>query len=178
MEGNTTEISSPTSREVWLSVIIPIYNAEKFLGLCLNSILKQTFTDYEVILVDDGSTDSSADICKRYADLDNRFRYIRKENGGSYQARVYGTEHAKGTYVAFCDADDYYLTRNAFQRIQEELANGHYSVLQFANAKKYNHLKKRDKTLKAAISVDKDGFMSQEYPKLLCSFWDAAHLTS
>lgn len=65
----------------WLSVIIPIYNAEKYLRKCLSSVKAQTFTDFEVLLIDDGSTDKSADICKEFSEKDNRFRYFKKKTG-------------------------------------------------------------------------------------------------
>lgn len=95
-------------KKPWLSVIVPIYNAERFLPQCIESILNQSFTNYELLLVDDGSTDSSSQICTQYAIKDNRIRYLKKENGGSYQSRIYGAAHALGTYITFCDADDCY----------------------------------------------------------------------
>lgn len=177
MKDNTMQMAESTSGCPWLSVIIPIYNAEKYLEFCLKSIQRQTFCDYEVLLIDDGSKDSSSDICKKYADLDKRFRYIRKENGGSFQSRIFGAERTLGKYITFCDADDYYLNKNAFERMYEELNGDKYDVLQFSITKRYNHMKKRDSAVKTAISVDKDGFLSKEYPKLLCSFWDSAHLS-
>lgn len=101
------ELSHP-----WLSIVIPVYNAEKFLRKCLNSILEQTYTDFEVLLIDDGSTDTSFDICQNYSFSDGRLRYFRKENGGAYQSRIYGAERALGTYIMFCDADDFYANKD------------------------------------------------------------------
>lgn len=91
----------------FLSVIIPVYNAEAYLPRCLDSLLAQTFTDFEAILVDDGSTDGSAALCDGYARKDNRFHCIHKKNGGHTSARQAGLGKAAGTYVAFVDSDDW-----------------------------------------------------------------------
>lgn len=162
----------------WLSVVIPIYNAEKFLGKCLDSILEQTYKNFEVLLIDDGSTDTSSEICKNYSRKDSRFHYIRKENGGAYQSRIYGAEQTRGTYIMFCDADDYYVSKKAFACLHEVLSGTYYSVVQFAYLKKYNHLSKKCSSVKTPIIVDKTSFSTQEYPKLLCSFWEGAQLTT
>ena len=89
-----------------LSIIIPVYNVEEYLDRCLGSVLDQEFTSYEVILVDDGSTDSSPLICDRYSATDPRFRTLHKPNGGVSSARNAGLELAKGEYVMFLDSDD------------------------------------------------------------------------
>lgn len=90
-----------------VSVVVPVYNVEKYLRQCLDSIRQQTLADFEVILVDDGSTDSSYDICREYAAKDARFRAFRKENGGASSARNFGLDRAAGRYVYFPDSDDY-----------------------------------------------------------------------
>lgn len=90
-----------------VSIIIPIYNAERYIEECLDSICKQTFSDFEVIMIDDGSKDRSAEVCQRYAACDSRLRYIYKENGGVSSARNRGIEVAQGEYVSFVDADDW-----------------------------------------------------------------------
>ena len=90
-----------------ISVIVPVYNAEKTLPKCLNSIANQTFTDFEVILVNDGSSDSSAEICKKYAESDPRFKLISQKNAGPSAARNTGIENSTGKYLAFVDSDDY-----------------------------------------------------------------------
>ena len=89
-----------------ISVIVPIYNTERYLVKCLDSICNQIFTDFEVIMVDDGSTDNSRNICKEYERADKRFKYFHKENGGSSSARNFGIKIAKGEYIAFVDSDD------------------------------------------------------------------------
>lgn len=89
-----------------VSIIIPVYNAEDYLARCLDSILNQDMTSFEVILVDDGSTDASPLICDRYSETDPRFRTIHKPNGGVSSARNAGLNLAKGEYVMFVDSDD------------------------------------------------------------------------
>lgn len=93
---------------MFFSVIIPVYNSEKSLDRCLQSVLDQTFEDYEVVIIDDGSSDSSPQISRRYAEADPRFRYIRQENGGVSSARNRGMQEAKGEFLVFLDSDDCY----------------------------------------------------------------------
>ncbi len=90
-----------------LSIIVPVYNTEKYLRECVDSILAQTFTDFECILVDDGSTDGCPAICDEYAKKDPRVVVIHKENGGLSDARNAGLDVAKGDYIGFVDSDDY-----------------------------------------------------------------------
>lgn len=90
-----------------ISVIIPVFNAEKYIETCLDSVLAQTYGDYEVIIIDDGSTDCSGIICDRYKERDGRVKVIHKKNEGSISARRLGIMVAKGEYVAFVDADDW-----------------------------------------------------------------------
>lgn len=90
-----------------VSIIVPIYNCEKYLRQCLNSILSQTVCDYEVILVNDGSKDSSGEICDEYAQLDSRFKVVHKSNEGLSAARNDGIELARGEWITFIDSDDW-----------------------------------------------------------------------
>lgn len=90
-----------------ISIIIPIYNSEKYLDKCLSYVKNQTFTDFEVIMVDSNSTDGSVDICLKFADMDSRFKYFYNENVGVSSARNKGLEEATGDYIAFIDSDDY-----------------------------------------------------------------------
>lgn len=89
-----------------ISVIVPIYNTEKYLHRCIDSILNQTFTDFELLLVNDGSVDKSGEICDEYAKKDSRIRVFHKENGGVSSARNIGLLNAKGEWITFCDSDD------------------------------------------------------------------------
>lgn len=90
-----------------ISIIVPVYKVEKYLHRCLDSIIHQTFTDWECILVDDGSPDSSGKICDEYAEKDKRFRVFHQENAGVSAARNKGLDEAKGEYVNFVDSDDW-----------------------------------------------------------------------
>lgn len=90
-----------------ISIIIPVYNAEKYIGRCLDSILKQTYTKLEIILVNDGSTDKSGEICDEYAEIDNRIHVIHKKNGGVSAARNDGICISTGEFIGFVDADDW-----------------------------------------------------------------------
>lgn len=92
---------------IQISIIVPIYNVEKCLRRCIDSILNQTFKDFELILVNDGSTDKCEEICDEYAKKDNRIIVIHKENGGLSSARNAGLDIAKGKYIGFVDSDDY-----------------------------------------------------------------------
>lgn len=90
-----------------ISVIVPVYNVEKYIEKCVESIIAQTYTDLEIILVDDGSTDNSGKLCDLYASKDERIRVIHKENGGLSDARNVGIEQSTGEYLSFIDSDDY-----------------------------------------------------------------------
>lgn len=90
-----------------ISVIVPVYNVEKYLQRCIESILSQTFTDFEVLLIDDGSNDRSGEICDEYAKKDGRIRVFHKENGGVSSARNTGLDNVQGEWVCFVDSDDW-----------------------------------------------------------------------
>lgn len=89
-----------------ISIIVPVFNVEKYLPDCLNSILSQSFTEFEVLLVNDGSTDNSGVICDEYAQKDSRFKVYHKQNGGVSSARNFALDKITGDWVYFCDADD------------------------------------------------------------------------
>ena len=90
-----------------VSIIVPVYKAEQYLHRCIDSILSQSFTDWELILVDDGSPDKSGDICDEYSKKDPRIKVFHKSNGGVSSARNLGLDYAKGQWITFIDADDY-----------------------------------------------------------------------
>ena len=104
-----------------ISVIVPVYNVEKYLPRCIDSILAQTFTDFELLLIDDGSKDRSGEICDEYAKKDGRIRVFHKENGGVSSARNLGLDNAKGDWICFCDSDDWLHTSNTFSLPFHEL---------------------------------------------------------
>lgn len=88
------------------SIVVPVYNIEKYIGKCIESLMKQTYTNYEIILVDDGACDQSGSICDAYAAKDSRIHVLHKTNGGLSDARNQGAEQAKGKYLFFVDGDD------------------------------------------------------------------------
>ena len=93
--------------DLLISIIIPVYNAENYLEQCLNSIKNQTYKNFEVIIVNDGSKDNTEVICKRFSEDDSRFRYFTKSNGGVSSARNFGLDNANGHYITFIDGDDW-----------------------------------------------------------------------
>lgn len=106
------------NEQINVSVIVPVYNTEQYLRECLDSLIRQTYSHLQIILVDDGSTDSSGTICEEYAKNDPRISVVHKENGGQSSARNVGIDLANGKYIYFLDSDDY-LKENAI----EELVN-------------------------------------------------------
>lgn len=105
-----------------VSIIVPVYNAESSIGYCLNSITSQTYTNLEIILVNDGSTDNSLQICKNYAAIDNRIIVVDQKNGGVSHARNTGLSYATGTYVEFVDSDDC-IALNMVEKLVESIEN-------------------------------------------------------
>ena len=117
-----------------ISVIVPIYNVEKQLERCIKSLLKQTLQEIQIILVNDGSTDESGKIAKKYAEnYPDKILYLEKENGGLSDARNFGLEYAKGKYIAFVDSDDY-VTENLFNDLTPYI-NEKYDMVKFQIAK-------------------------------------------
>ena len=99
-------------RTPFVSIILPVYNVESFLSQCIDSILSQTFRDFELILIDDGSTDCSYLICSSYLSIDNRVRFLHKKNEGVSSARNIGIELSIGEYIIFVDPDDYWISKD------------------------------------------------------------------
>lgn len=133
-----------------VSIIVPIYNTEKYLNRCINSLLNQSYTDIEIWLIDDGSIDRSGEICDTYAGFDNRVHVIHKPNGGEASARNAGLINATGDYVMFCDSDDEYLLNavevliNAIKHEDTDLVFGAYlettdSITRIAVANRQNY---------------------------------------
>lgn len=111
-----------------ISIIVPVYNVEKYLDRCIQSILNQTFKDFELILVDDGSTDNSGFICEKYKEMDNRIVVIHKENGGLSSARNTGLDIAIGKYIGFVDSDDY-INENMYEILYNEAIKNNSDVV-------------------------------------------------
>lgn len=147
-----------------LSIIVPVYNVENYLRQCIESILKQTFTDFELILVNDGSPDSSPVICDEYAKKDSRIKVLHKENGGLISARKAGLEVANGQYIGFVDSDDW-IEPNMYEEFYTAMATG----VDIAICGFYINFQDVEKTL----SYDTGGFYNKKslihdiYPTML-----------
>ncbi len=114
-----------------ISVIVPVYNIKDYLRRCVESVLSQTYENIEVLLVDDGSTDGSGDLCDELAAGDQRIRVFHKENGGSSAARNLAIDNAKGTYLGFVDSDDY-IAPDMYEKMHEALAGSNIRLAQIA----------------------------------------------
>lgn len=101
------DIQNKIKNEKLISVIIPVYNIEKYIFKCLSSVASQKYTNLEIIVVDDGSTDNSGEICDMFAAGDNRIKIIHQKNAGLSAARNAGIDASKGEYIGFIDGDDY-----------------------------------------------------------------------
>lgn len=112
-----------------ISVIVPVYNTKEYLERCVNSLLMQTYRDMEIILVDDGSTDGSGEICDRFAEQERRVRVFHKKNGGSSSARNLGLDNANGEFVGFVDSDDY-VDADMYERLYDAACRYHVNAAQ------------------------------------------------
>ena len=131
-----------------VSIIVPVYNSYRFLSKCLNSIIKQTYADLDIVIIDDGSTDKSGDICDRFAKKDKRIRVFHKENEGVSVARNLGINKARGEYIVFVDSDDW-LSFNAIEIMLSDILStetdlvvcNYVFVTLFKNVKTINPIK-------------------------------------
>lgn len=121
------------------SIIIPIYKVEKYLRQCVDSVLAQSFTDYEVILIDDGSPDGCPAICDEYASLNNHIRVIHKANGGLSDARNTGLDIAEGEYVLFLDSDDWWDNPDFLQKLNDTIVKNNADIIIFGMKKYYSN---------------------------------------
>lgn len=120
-----------------LSVIVPVYNVEKFINDCIDSILGQSYKNIELILVDDGSTDSSGEICDKYCSVDKRVKVIHQNNKGCSAARNAGIANAKGNLIAFMDADDL-IDQDMYEVLIKNLDMTNSDVSACSYVKEYN----------------------------------------
>lgn len=123
--------------EPFFSIIIPVYKVEKYLNQCVDSVLSQTFEDYEIILVDDGSPDNCPLLCDEYSVSNSRINVIHKPNGGLSSARNAGLDIAKGKYIIFLDSDDYWCDCYCLEKLKSELKNGEIDIIIFGMKKYY-----------------------------------------
>ena len=139
-----------------ISIIVPVYNVEKYIRRCLDSIAAQTFTDWECICVDDGTPDASGKICDEYAQKDSRFVVIHKENGGVSSARNVGLDVAKGEWITFCDSDDY-VEENWLSEQYSDITSGNYDVVVCGFYGKGKPIKRVLNRVSAKYSIFSDG---------------------
>ena len=178
LENKPTPAQAAPEHEPWLSVIVPVYNTSRYLRKCLDSILGQSLRDFEMILVNDGSTDDSGEICAQYAAKDQRIRLFTKENGGLFQTRIYGLARARGTFFTFCDSDDYYCRSDAFALLRRKLEEQPCDAVQFGFINRYRHVQMRGMAPEPFLCKDEARFTKEEYPAILCGDWDGSHLTT
>lgn len=115
-----------------LSIIVPVYNVEEYIEECLKSILNQTFQDFELILINDGSKDNSIEICSKYVQKDKRIRILHKKNGGLSSARNLGLKNALGKYISFIDSDDLLADKYTYEILIELMEkNGELDIVQY-----------------------------------------------
>lgn len=129
-----------------ITVIVPVYNVENYLNKCLDSLINQTYKNLEIIVINDGSTDNSGEICQEYAQKDNRIIYVEQENGGLSDARNAGLERMTGSYVTFVDSDDWVepnyveVLHNKLIGYQADIAIGNYYSYNEDEAMYYFHV--------------------------------------
>jgi glycosyltransferase involved in cell wall biosynthesis len=134
-----------------LSIIIPVYNADKYLEECLRSVVKNNYADMEVIIVNDGSRDDSLSICNKYKDLDNRIQIIDKKNTGVSDSRNVGIRASQGQYIMFLDADDF-MESDSFNIVIEDINSNKYDFIAYS----YYTFKKNDARKEELYAIDKE----------------------
>lgn len=140
-------------KDYFLSVIIPVYNSEHYLDECICSIIKQSYKNFEVLLVDDGSTDSSKSICLKYCSLDSRFKYLQKKNGGAASARNFGLNECKGDLISFIDSDDF-IESTMFEDMIKAIVRYKADIVICGRFKDYDNKRKRINCMKYETSFD------------------------
>ena len=148
-----------------ISVIIPVYNVEKYLSQCIDSIINQTYSDLEIILSDDGSTDRCPQICDEYAVKDKRIQVIHKNNGGAASARNAALRIAKGEFLAFVDSDDF-IELNTFEAMMDIHQRTQADIVECAFSNDYVN-KQKDRI----FFQEETEFTQIEYLKLFSSHW-------
>lgn len=145
-----------------VSIIVPIYRVEKYVSKCIESIINQTYSNWELLLIDDGSPDNSGKICDEYAQKDNRIKVIHKENYGVSSARNSGLDIAQGEYVMFVDSDDW-ISKDCLEVCVNEIKNNKLDALQFGSISIYKdkeilYVKNSTKTLSGEEYIKNNNF--------------------
>ncbi len=148
-----------------ISIVVPIYNVEKYLDDCIKSIIGQTYKNIEIILVDDGSTDKSGEVCENYAKYDKRIKVIHKENGGLSDARNEGLKIANGQYITFIDSDDYVneefveILYKSIKKYNADISICNYDLIE----EKSTYRKENKKNIKDITQLDNKECLKRTY---------------
>lgn len=156
-----------------ISIIVPVYKVEKYLEKCVNSILKQTYTNLEIILVDDGSPDKCGQLCDELAKTDDRIKVFHKENGGLSDARNYGVERANGEYIGFVDSDDY-IHECMYEELYKAIKKSGTSIAECGVTRVYkNTLRPHYEGEDYFLVLDREGYLKEylENKRLYGSAW-------
>lgn len=165
------------SNDIKFSVIVPIYNSEQYLDKCVQSVLCQTYKNFELILIDDGSTDKSGLIGDKWSGADERVIFIQQKNCGASAARNNGIRNATGDYLIFLDSDDWWLTSSVLHRLAEKIAKNKVDILSFNFSKSYNGILSSPYFAEASPMMtnslkeimDKDLWISSPWNKVISS---------
>lgn len=158
-----------------ISIIVPIYNMEAYLAQCLDSIKAQTYTRWECLLVDDGSTDLTGEICRRYAAADPRFVYIRKENGGVSSARNAALERVRGEYIGFVDPDDW-IAPEMYRTLRDMMDGSGADIVQVGIVKEYTDHSEICPLVKAMTTIDgRTATVETAFDRLPNYIWNRLH---
>lgn len=156
-----------------ISIIVPVYKVEKYLEKCVKSILKQTYTNLEIILVDDGSPDKCGQLCDELAKIDDRIKVFHKENGGLSDARNYGVERANGEYIGFVDSDDY-IHECMYEELYEAIKKSGTSIAECGVTRVYkNTLRPHYEGEDYFLVLGREGYLKEylENKRLYGSAW-------
>lgn len=137
--------------EAKISIIVPVYNGELYISKCIDSILSQTFTDFEVIIVNDGSKDKTGEICKEISIKDKRVKIYNKENGGVSSARNHGIDRCSGQYIMFIDSDDW-IEQNSLEVLMGNIQNDENDIIIYSRVDDYRSDNKLVKSIIKGIS--------------------------
>lgn len=154
-------------KKTLISVIIPVYNVQDYITECLESIIEQSYSNLEIIIVNDGSTDNSSEICREYMARDNRIIFVEKENGGASTARNFGLDHATGDFISFVDSDDF-IHKDYFKILLDNIED---NQLVFCNFSEYHSDQpKHEINIEEFNSFESIEFTSTELLKKITTF--------
>ncbi len=162
------------------SIVIPIYNCERFIDRCIKSIINQSYKNIELILINDGSTDNSNIICKKYSENDNRIVYIEQKNSGVSSARNKGIEKATGDYITFVDSDDY-IEKNTLELLNKIIEKEKCDIIKYGYVKESRFLKKTyEFSIEKNININRESYNEKVYPYIfqtydLSNIWNAIY---